>query len=354
MKQLRAAFEFRNVGPPLLTTALIRRFDPSPRSSVMALLRQAGPFQAQRDGYRFRNSDNKGWPITEEDARVLREHYQHDIDRLSVVGIATLRAALNSFRFVVPLAGTTALPIAAVDFVINEVSEDLRNQLLDKVISTVPSRYGRCGGMAFSGYDFFLAGWPVSNFDVQPSSGELRQYIWNRLLDSLELNARTFFEWVMALHVLPVISALASAALGAAAGVVIGGPPGAALGALLAGKEDVLGLGGADDLLGRTRDHWNQLKARLDSDAAWPIGLVYADSTIPIDQHQVLAIGYQDRGDGTATLSVWDNNDGATSRRLELDLNNEELYVKGAEHPIKGIICEEYSFEMPPASLRAI
>jgi hypothetical protein len=351
MKQLKATFEFRGVGPPRSTRELIRRFDHIPRNSVTALLRKAGPFDARRDAYRFTNGD-PGWPITEEDARALRERYQRHVDRLSVIGIAALRTALSGFTVSVPLAGTTALPVAAIDFVINRVSEDLRNQLLDKVISAFPGRYGRCGGMAFSGYDFFLAGWPVVSFDVKPSSGELRRYIWNRLLDSLEVNAATFFEWVMVLHILPVISKLASAALGAAAGGVIGGPLGAALGAFLAGKDDVLGVGGADDLLRRTREHWGRLRVRLDREAAWPIGLVYANSANPVDQHQVLAIGYEDRGNGTPLLTIWDNNDGARSRYLYLDMRGGELNAAGADHPLKGIICEEYAFKLPPASLR--
>lgn len=351
MKQLKAAFEFRRVGPPRSTRGLIGRFDHTPRNSVTALLRKAGPFDAGRDAYRFTNGA-PGWPITEEDARALRERYQRHVDHLSVVGIAALRTALRGFTVSVPVAGTVALPVAAIDFVINKVTEDMRNQLLDKVISTIPGRYGRCGGMAFSGYDFFLAGWPVASFDVKPSSGELRRYIWDRLLDSLELNAATFFEWVMVLHILPVISRLASAALGAAAGGVIGGPVGAALGAFLAGKDDVLGLGGADDLLHRTREHWGRLRAQLDREAAWPIGLVYGDSGIPIDQHQVLAIGYEDRGNGTASLTIWDNNHGSRSDDLQLDLRGGELNVTGADHPLKGIICEEYSFKLPPASLR--
>lgn len=350
MKALKAAFAFRRVGPPRSARALGARFDHAPRNSVTALLRKAGPFDAGRDAYRFTNG-NPSWPITEEDARVLREHYRRQIDRLFVIGIAMLRTALSGFTFSVAGA-KTGLPVAAIDFVINKVSADLRNQLLDKVVSAFPGRYGRCGGMAFSGYDFFLAGLPVSGFDVKPSSGDLRRYIWDRLLDSLELNAATFFEWVMALHILPVISKLASAALGAAAGGVIGGPVGAALGAFLSGKSDVLGVGGADDLLRKTREHWKELRGRLDREAAWPIGFVYGDHANPTDQHQVLAVGFTDRGDGTAILNIWDNNDGPHERILQLDFRGGELTARGLDKSLKGIICEEYSSKLPPASLR--
>jgi hypothetical protein len=351
MKQLKDAFDHRKVqGPSRSTLELIKRFDHVPHDSVTALLRKAGPFKAERDAYIFEN-DKPPWPITEEDARVLRQRYQRLVEPVSILGIGAVRTALMGLTFSVPVVGSVGLPIAAVDFVINEVTGDLRNQLLDKIVSSIPGRYGRCGGMAFSAYDFFLVGWPVDSFIVQPTSGELRQYIWDRLLDSLDQNALTFFEWIMVLHILPIISRLASGALGAAAGSVIGGPLGAVVGAYVAGKEDVLELGGADALLDKTRQHWGRLKARLDREAAWPIGFIYGGSANPIDQHQVLAIDYEERGNGTVWLKIWDNNHGRRPQDLILDFRGQELRVD-AKPNLKGIICEEYAFKMPPASLR--
>lgn len=353
MKQLNDAFRYRQVGPPPRSTReFIRRFDHAPHDSVIALLRKAGPFIALRDAYKF---TNKGWPISDEDARVLRERYQGLVEPVSILGVGVLRSALTGLSFSTPPLGTVGLPLAAIDLVINEVTDDLRNQLFDRIISGIPGRFGRCGGMAFSALDFFLVGWPVESFNVQPGSGDLRQYIWNRLLDSLEQNVLTFFEWILVLHILPVISRLASGALGVAAGSVIGGPLGAAVGAFVAGRDDVLGLGGADVLLDMTREHWGQLRANLDREAAWPIGFIYGASASPINQHQVLAIGYDDPRDGTATLTIWDNNDGATTQNLNLDFRGDQLFVNSSNadlNDIKGIICEEYAFKMPPASLR--
>ena len=159
----------------------------------------------------------------------------------------------------------------------------------------------------------------------------------------------------MVLHILPTISQLASAALGAAAGSV-GGPLGAAIGAFVAGEDDVLGLGGAHALLDKTRDHWGQLRTALDHEAAWPIGFIHGSTANPIDQHQVLATKYTDQGDGSAVLEIWDNNDGAKSKNLTLHFQGDELVVNCTTDPslndIKGIIFEQYTFNMPPASLR--
>lgn len=352
MKTLKDACRFRLDASPYSTRALIQRFEHVPRQSVTSLLRKAGPFKPERDAYQFRNND--GWPITEEDARVIRGYYQPVVNSVSGIGIDMLRRSLNVLTFSTPL-GTVGLPDVVIDHVINKVTEDLRNRLLDSVIAAIPGSYGRCGGMAFSALDFFLVGWPVDRRNVKPESGNLRQYIWTRLLDSLELNAPTFLEWVMILHILPIISRTASAVLGAAAGSMIGGALGAAVGALLAGKEDILGLGGADALLGKTRDHCGQLRAKLNREAAWPIGLVYGESANPIDQHQVLATEYQDLGNGKASLWIWDNNDGASGGFLSLDFNGDQLKVNASNSELnstKGIICEEYTFKMPPESLK--
>jgi hypothetical protein len=347
MNTLEDALEFRHVDS---TRALARRFDNyAPRDSMTALLRRTGPFVADRDAFRF---TNQAWPITEEDARTLRERFQPEVDGVALVGVEIVREALLALRVTVPVAGPTGLPAVAIDYVIDEVTGELRNRLLDTAVHSVTTRYGRCGGMAFAGYDFFQVGWPVAAFgSMQPASGDLREFIWRRLLDSLELNAHTFLEWLMVLHVLPAISVLASAALGAAAGSLIGGPLGAAVGALVSGGDDVLELGGRKALLGLTREHCRRLASQLEQEAAWPVGLVYGGSASPIDQHQVLAIGWLDRGDGTARLRVWDNVDGARARDHELDLRGSELTV-ATDADLKGIICERYAPVTPPVSLR--
>lgn len=89
------------------------------------------------------------------------------------------------------------------------------------------------------------------------------------------------------------------------------------------------------------------IAARLDREAAWPIGFIYGGNASPIDQHQVLAIGYGDRGDGTASLTIWNNNDGAVSRNHGLNFRGDQLFANSSNsnlNDIKGIICEEYAF----------
>jgi len=192
----------------------------------------------------------------------------------------------------------------------------------------------------------------VARFDVKPSSGDLRVFILSRLLDSLDLNAAIFLDWVMRLAYLPVLSKTASAALGTAA-TVFGGPVAGVIGAIVGAVDDPLGLGGSKDLLGLTKDHWTRLHGKMAAEAAWPVGFVYAGKPNPVDQHQVLATRVIDYGNGRAYMEFWDNNSGARIDDAQIDFTGTELSVSASiSNDIKGIICEDYSFVAPPATLR--
>jgi hypothetical protein len=325
-------------------------------ASLTALLRQAGPFIPARDAYGFSNNPEG---FTLEDGAVLRNIFQGVVDDVSLLGVEALRSALNAFSFEVPVVGATGLPAVVIDYVVNQVSGDIRNQLIDSIIASIPGTYGRCGGLAFSGFDFFLVGWPIDKTDhTPPGSGDLRDYIFKRLIDSLQMNAATFLDWLLVLKILPGISVAASAALGAAAGSLIGGAAGAALGGLLTGSKDVLGMGGAGALLSRTRDHLSHLAQRIAFNAAWPIGFIHGTKGSPTDQHQVLALGFS-QSQQTVVLKIWDNNwDGLphpSCRLLAVDLSGSEVMVYSNDQvltDIKGIICEDYSPAAPPQSLQ--
>ena len=98
---------------------------------------------------------------------------------------------------------------------------------------------------------------------------------------------------------------------------------------------------------------WPLIKKELDSQAAVPVGFIYGHSANPTDQHQVLAIGYKETGPGTATLTVWDNNEPRQNHELALDFRGGELAVGNASvgKPLKCIFLERYSPQRPPSSL---
>jgi len=365
MKTVQDAMRYRNRSllpkPAPTVSRLMHIFPHDPHDSVTALLRKTGPFDPARDTFGFANGK---WGLTAEDAHILRERYSSLVEAIFALGIDSVTTALNALKMTLPVFGSVGLPAEVVTFVVDRVSAELRDKILEMVIDSFPGEYGRCGGMAFAALDFFAMGWPIKQF-TDKSVQDLRDYIWNRLIDSLELNGRFFLDWVMNLKILPIISRAATVAIGTGAGQLMGGPMGAAVGALATSQSDLLGLGGPNVLLNRTRAHFETLKLRLDKEAGWPIGLIYEDSVLPIKQHQILAVGYVLNGN-KPILDIWDNNDmDPTShtvfgRRIMLDFTGDDLTVtevptvstlrESIPH-IKGIICEEYSFKQPPESL---
>ena len=328
--------------------ALRQHFQSAPPSSLEALLIKMGPFVPETDAFRFRNS----FPMTEENAAQLRQHYQLVLDVVSGAGLQQVSGVLSSISLnPFPIGPSVPLPDAIVNEVGATVTSALSGALLQQIVAAIPGSFGRCGGMAFSGYDFYLLGWPVDARlgTTPPTTGDLGDYIFSRLLDSLDLNAKTFLTWIMNLHVMPIISKTATVALLTAAGD-FGGPIGSAVGALIGSQVDIFHLGGAGSTLSSTKDEWPKIIAKLNAEAAWPIGLIYSDSASPFAQHQVLAVGYTDNGDGTGTLTVWDNNDGNQSRVFGLDMRHDELQVSNSDRPLKGIFLEDYTPRQPPLS----
>lgn len=331
---------------------LLRHFPVVPPNSLRALLIRTGPFDATTDAFRFANS----FPITEQNGKQIRNRFRSALN--SVVGVTESRFKTPLDDIDLNISGIgpkISIPDVIKGQVLKRVAADVIGQLGAKIADAIPGKFGRCGGMAFAGYDFFLNDFPVSARlgTSPPSTGVLSDYIFERLLDSLELNVVRFMELVVTLHVLPILGKGATIALLAAAGSA-GGMIGAGIGAIVGTQVDIFRLGGPGSALDETKKDWPNLKRTLDQQAAVPVGYIFGSSANPIDQHQVLAIGYKDAGNGTATLTVWDNREANISRDLQLDFNGSELQVGNAfkDEALKCIFMEKYSPQTPPSSLR--
>jgi hypothetical protein len=351
--------------PPVSTRFWEQRFQPYPPTSLEALLIRLGPFIPQRDAFQFSNQ----FAFTDDQIEQIGQHYRLYIaPALAATPLGFVRDALSKLHIHIPWVGNVGLPDWVIDYVLGNVSQALGELLADVILHFyTPQNTGRCGGMAFSGYDFYLLDWPVDSRlgTAPPATGPLGDYIFNRLLDSLDLNALKFLEWFAILHLLPLarISSVGKAALVAAV-ALLGGPIGEAFAALIAVVNVFGDLGGPKSLLKLSKDEWPQIKNQLDGQAAWPIGLLFHGSTTPFEDHQILALDYEDDANGTA-LIVWDNRDGPFQRRLEIDFTGDELTVQpdpitlpdGSNGPdwgggnIKGIFLENYSPQRPPDSL---
>jgi hypothetical protein len=312
-----------------------------------------GPFEAAIDGFQFKNN----FTITAQNAADFIKLVRGEIIKAVVNrGVRKFKVSLSSIELDIPIPffpdPSVALPGFIVDSVVDKVTLDLAAKLADLIIDPLEGNFGRCGGMAFAGYDFYLQGWPVVGFGATPpSNGELGNYIYDRLIDSLELNMRTFLDWLMDLYVMPVVSRVATGVLLTAASS-LGGPIGTVIGAIFGGQADVFDLGGPKSILKRTKIEWSIIKSKLDEEAACPIGLIFGNTSNPFKQHQVLAVAYTDSGFGTGTLTIWDNNHPNKSVPLNLDFRGEELKESGHDKPIVGIFHEEYVPKQPPLGLK--
>jgi len=354
MKSLRRAIQ-RHPEIPIENANvkdLVRRFGVVPPNSLRALLIRTGPFDTPTDAFRFGNS----YPITEENGKQIRNRFQSALNMVVGVTESRFKTPLDDFDLNVSGIGPKlSIPDVIKGQVLQRVAADLIGQLGAKIAGAIPGTFGRCGGMAFAGYDFFLHGFPVDARlgTTPPATGVLGDYIFERLLDSLELNVVRFVELVVTLHILPVLGKGATIALLAAAGSA-GGLIGTGIGALVGTQVDIFKLGGPGSALDETKGDWPNLKRTLDQEAAVPVGYIFGTSANPIDQHQVLAIGYKDHGNDTATLTVWDNREVNKPRDLALDFRGSELQVGNAfrDEVLKCLFMEKYSPQMPPLSLK--
>jgi hypothetical protein len=340
---------------PVSLRELQKVFDSRPQRSVGALLRTMGPF-TQVDGFQFTNSA----PLTPEIAGRFAKFAERElVEELTAAALGPYEDVLAGLSVSLPVPffddPEFSLPTEVINRTVHGIAVQLAGDLVELVNGPFDSSYGRCGGMAFAAYDFYLAGWPVAAFGAtKPAPGTaLDEYLLARLIDSLDLNVRKFLEWTMILHVLPALDEVAMSLLLAGVGT-IAGPVGSLFGAWIGSHVDLFDLGGASVLLARTTREWPEIKHTLDREAAWPVGLIYGDTASPFSQHQVLAVGYEDRGAGTEVLHIWDNNEAKGKQRgLKLDFSGDSLTVTGElSHDIKGIFLEDYNARRPPWSLK--
>jgi hypothetical protein len=309
-------------------------------------------FDANKNGFKFINDFVLSAPEAAELGAFARDQL---VDAIAPGIISRFREAMSGLSFDI-LWWHVGLPDFVLGQVTDRVEVELAAEIINLGIDPIMNGVGFCGGMAFAGYDFYLQGWPVDIFGstTPPEGTTLHDYIFSRLVDSLDLNATKFLHWLVELFVLPKLNEVADIAFGAAVGS-IAAPLGPVVGAFLADHEHLFHFGGAGSLLSMTMDEWTAIKERLDQQAAWPIGLIFGNTANPIKQHQVLALCYtdDDPSPGQGTLTIWDNRSGNISDVLHLDFRGSELEVSGDNFPeaIKGIFIEDYTQKTPPSSL---
>jgi hypothetical protein len=265
----------------------------------------------------------------------LTDFERSEVERILVVGIQPAIDAIGEeLRRVLSPEGQDRLEAAVVGILeeaeailgvdlVEELESQVRGWLDALVVQNSPATFGLCGGMAFAALDYFrfnhwiprgafAQGQP--NADTTERGATLRGYIWERLIDSLEADGPRFLLWMAILH---------------------GG-----------------GAQGTRALAFLTRLEFAKICHTIDLGSPWPLGLV-GTTTAPQNNHQVLAYGYDLRGDW-GTLYVYDSN--APGResivRIKLrggSLDAYESQPSAVRGPLRGFFASTWAIARPPA-----
>jgi hypothetical protein len=196
------------------------------------------------------------------------------------------------------------------------------------IASVIPegTGYGLCGGMAYAAADYYRAGLvaPQETNDQPrwdtPQGADLRGFMWRRLVESMYRNAAQVLAWMVMLHLLPKERPF------------YGGPPW---------------------LRDKSREHFHVLKGHIDAGEPWPI-LLMGENPNPFSNHVVLAYGYEDAGNGEATIYIYDPNCPVREHTVEVDFRGERLEARESFGnrmgwtPVRGFFCYAYTPVTPP------
>jgi hypothetical protein len=273
-------------------------------------------FRPETDGFAFSNN----WSFDAQEKVVL--------EQLVWDAVTVLEAALSPI--IMALLGPAIITEAALcgpfaPLCIAETVKAINDAIVGDITGAIEAEgYGLCGGMTFAAKDYWLNQWVVPRGTGKndqpdrstPEGDALRSYLWDRLLKSVEDNVGTFLEWMGALH--------------------LGGGP------------------------GWLRDHslteWTKLKQQIDSTSQpVPIGLI-GTTWNPLNNHQVLCYGYQDNGNQTGSLFLYDNNRPGVESVTTLDFTGSSLSAhedasSSDRGPLKGFFCTVYGPDTPPLAV---
>jgi hypothetical protein len=250
-------------------------------------------------------------------------------DIATITGIVT--GALGAVEaFLSPLIAIVEAPVFAAElavpfigpWLVEKTIEAENNAIIKGIVDAIAvGNYGLCGGMAFSSLDYWHKGWVVprgNGKDDQPQDGTplgtaLREYIWNRLLQSVKDNIWTFLGWMAILHFDP---------------------------------------SGGGILRDKTKEQLVTLRSMINSGTQVTVGLI-GTTWNPLDNHQILIYGFEDHLDNTTTLFAYDNNFPGVETTITLDFSQSTLVAVESDFqadrgPLRGLFCTTYTPSTPP------
>jgi hypothetical protein len=270
-------------------------------------------YRPEVDGYAFTNTWT--WEAT---------------DIATITGIVT--DALGAVEVALaPLIAIAEAPVFAAElavpfigpWLVAKTIEAENKAIINGIVGAITvGTYGLCGGMAFSSLDYWHKSWVVPRGngpkdqpqDGTPQGTALREYIWNRLLQSVKDNIWTFLEWMAILH-----------------------------------------FGGADggaELRDKTKAQLVTLRGVINGGTPVTVGLI-GTTWNPLDNHQILIYGFEDNPDGSTTLFAYDNNFPGVETIIKLHFNGPTLLADESDAspdrgPLRGLFCTTYTPSTPP------
>ena len=273
-------------------------------------------FRPETDGFSFTN--HWTWDATEK--QTLRQVISD--------ALGLLEALLSPILYVTLAPGFVGIPFPFNIWALEAAISAANTKIVDAITHAIETDnngvYGLCGGMAFASLDYWHRHWIVpqgTGPDDQPQRNTpqgavLRDYIWTRLLKSVQNNASTFLQW--------------------------------------------MGMANTTDgdkwLLNQTIEHLTTLRYSLASGIPMPIGLVGTTAN-PFHNHQVVCYGLKDETDGTTSLFIYDNNHPQSESVIQLDVRGSRLETvrddtsQPHRGPLRGIFCEVYVPAEPPKAV---
>lgn len=276
-------------------------------------------FRPEADGFAFKND----WKFDSTETAILTT--------LVTDALGVIEGVLSPL--IIAAEGPVLVAEASVPFIGPWLVAQTIKAQNDAIVSSITNAitaedYGLCGGMAFASLDYWHKGWVVPRGTGEsdqpqrttPQGTTLRNYIWNRLLQSVKDNVGTFLEWMAVLH-------------------FEGGP-------------------GGTWLRDQTIQQMATLKTRIHNGTPVTVGLI-GTTWNPLDNHQVLVYGYDDNPDGTLTLYVYDNNYPGVETTIRLHFDQPTLVADESNNgepekkrgPLRGIFCTAYMLETPPRTI---
>ena len=255
---------------------------------------QTTSFRPDIDGFAFKNH----WINDAEEREELRQILRIALPAAAGVLVPVI-AALSPV--LIPVLGPAAALIAPFLPILPCIAPTLASRLIDSIADDIADHAtGRCAGMAYSSADYFLLNWVLpSGKDAgdQPkhmseggtaASDWLRNYIWQRQLDSHLANGVTFLSWIA--------------------------------------MTKLFGDYGREWVCDKTREEMSKIQSKIAAGVPWPIGLLSADSDLT-KSHVVVALSFQQTGTWLFEIGIYDNVYPDQLCTLSLDLSGSQAVI---------------------------